>query len=124
MSAPSRLPTDRYYGVEFADDGGLVVADRPNGHQAAAARYPAGNAGAAALRERISRETDHPHICIRSHNGAALALATALMSLPGSEVTIVTGRTIEAPARAGRAHAPANDEERAWRLARLAERMF
>jgi hypothetical protein len=124
MLAPSRTPTDRYYGVEFAEDGALVVADRSNGHQAAAARYPGGQAGASALRERISRETDHPHICIRAHNGAALALATALMSLPGSEVTIIASRAIEPAIKSGR-EAPAIDaEERARRLARLAERLF
>jgi hypothetical protein len=105
-----------YYGVEIAGDGALFVAERRNGDLASQTRYPAGAAGASALRDRIAREADHPHICIRSCNGASLSLASELMTLPGSQVTLVNTRAI--------APAPASAEDRASRLARLAERLF
>ncbi|MBI3373868.1 MAG: hypothetical protein HY017_19250 [Betaproteobacteria bacterium] len=72
---------ERYYGVDVAEDGALVVAARPN--EATAVRYPSGAAGVAALSERIARESAHPHICIRSCGAVALALATAMIALPG-----------------------------------------
>jgi hypothetical protein len=112
---------ERYYGVDIAEDGTLVVAERPGGHRAPAARYPAGSAGALALRNHIAGETVHSHVCIRSDGSAALALASALIPLPGSEVTIVASHAI---ASRGFESVPPNAEERARRLAELAERLF
>lgn len=116
---------EHYFGVDVAEDGALVVAERHQGRPAQApARYPAGAAGIAALRRDIAGSAAHPHVCIRSHGAVALSLAAALMALPGSEVTLVAPRAIEVSGRTGRDTPPANPEERAARLARLAERLF
>jgi hypothetical protein len=110
------MTAERYYGVDIAADGALVVATRPAGG-GPAAHYPAGAQGVTALSRAIARESAHPHVCICSRGGVALTLAIALMALPGSEVTLVRPHAI-APA------APATPEEGALRLARLAERLF
>jgi hypothetical protein len=119
----SPAPDERYYGVDIAADGALVVAARPAGG-AAAMRYPGGTAGVAALSRSIASESAHPHVCICSRGAVALTLAAALMALPGIEVTLVAPRAVAAPAHAGRPAAPATPEEGALRLARLAERLF
>jgi hypothetical protein len=124
MKPSAELPPERYYGVEISDDGGFVVAERINGDFAAQARYPAGRSGTSAFCDRIARQAGHPHVCIRSRNGASLALASALMTLPGSEVTLVTSQAIAARLPGGRLAVPENADERARRLARLAERLF
>jgi hypothetical protein len=41
---------ERYFGVDIEADGSLVVYERANGRTAPGARYPAGAAGAQALR--------------------------------------------------------------------------
>jgi hypothetical protein len=115
---------ERYYGVDIAEDGALVVAARPSGSSTAATRYAAGMAGVTALSKQIAQESAHPHVCIHSRGAMALTLAAALIALPGSEVTLVAPHAIEAAARTGRAAAPATPEEGALRLARLAERLF
>jgi hypothetical protein len=118
------LPGEHYYGVDVADDGALVIAERMNGKCTAASRYPAGEAGVSALREHIAHDRSRSHICIRACGAAALAAATGLTVLPHAEVTLVTPRAIESPLRAGGDSAPASPEDRAQRLARLAERLF
>jgi hypothetical protein len=123
VTALPQFAAERYYGVDIAADGALVVAARPAG-SAAASRYPAGAAGVSALRRSIARESGHPHVCICSRGAVALTLATALMALPGTEVTLVAPHAIAAPARAGGSAAPATPEDGALRLARLAERLF
>lgn len=124
MSASPRYAAERYYGVDIAADGALVVAARPGGSCDAATRYAAGVEGVAALSRQIAQESAHPHVCIRSRGAIALTLAAALIALPGSEVTLVAPRAIERIARGGQQLAPDQPEERAQRLARLAERLF
>jgi len=123
MRATATAAGERYYGVDIAADGALVVAARPGGNTAPV-RYPAGADGVSALRSSIAKECGHPHVCICSRGAVALTLAAALMALPGTEVTVVAPHAIAAPARAGQADAPATPEEGALRLARLAERLF
>jgi hypothetical protein len=123
VNAVFPVPGERYYGVDIAVDGALVVASRPAG-SASATRYPAGTAGVSALRHSIASESAHPHVCICSRGAIALSLAAALMALPGIEVTLVAPHAVAAPAHAGRPAAPATPEEGALRLARLAERLF
>jgi hypothetical protein len=115
---------ERYYGVDIAEDGALVVAVRPGCGDAGPVRFPSGSAGVTALREHVAKASAHPHVCIRSRGAAALAIATALIALPGVEVTLVAPHAIASPARAGQPAAPATAEEGALRLARLAERLF
>jgi hypothetical protein len=110
------MSAERYYGVDIAADGALVVAARPAG-TGLALRYPAGSAGVAALSRTIASESAHPHVCVCSRGGIALTLAIALMALPGAEVTLVRPQAIASAA-------PATPEEGALRLARLAERLF
>jgi hypothetical protein len=117
------MNAERYYGVDIAADGALVVAARPAGN-AAATRYPAGTAGVAALSRSIAGESAHPHVCICSRGAVALSLATALMALPGIEVTLVAPHAIAPAVHAGQPAAQATPEEGALRLARLAERLF
>jgi hypothetical protein len=124
MRTQMDLPGEHYYGVDVADDGALVIAERMNGKCTAASRYPAGEAGVSALREHIAHDRSRSHICIRACGAAALATATGLTALPHAEVTLVTPRAIESPLRAGRDSSPASPEDRAQRLARLAERLF
>ena len=107
---------ERYFGVDIEPDGSLVVFERANGSSARAARYPAGSAGAQALRRHIADAATHPHVCIRACGAAALTLMAALVPVRGMEVTLVSPRAIEADSAA-----PA---QRAERLARLAERLF
>jgi hypothetical protein len=107
----------------MARDGALVVVSRPAG-SAAATRYPAGAASVTALSRSIASESTHPHVCICSRGAVALSLATALMALPGIEVTLVAPHAIAPAVQAGRPAAPATPEEGALRLARLAERLF
>jgi len=111
-----RLAQEEYFGVEITADGKLVVAHRKDGAALQPRHFPAGAAGARALREHIERQNTHPHVCIRACGGAAIGVATALIPVPGVEVTVVA-----APA-AG--EAPATPEARAERLAKLAERLF
>jgi len=119
------MPVEHYYGVDVAEDGGLVVAGRHGGRPAAGpARYPAGSAGIAAVKTDIAARGAHPHVCIRSRGAAAMTLAAALLALPGAEVTLVAPRALESATRAGRAALPADAEARAEHLARLAERLF
>ena len=114
---------ERYYGVDIAADGALVVAARPAGG-GAATRFPASAAGVTALSRCIAGESAHPHVCICSRGAMALTLATALMALPGIEVTLVAPHAITPAAHADQAATPATPEEGALRLARLAERLF
>jgi hypothetical protein len=107
---------ERYFGVDIEPDGSLVVFERSDGRSRAAARYPAGGSGAAALRSHISRAADHPHVCIRACGAAALTLMSMLTVVRGIEVTMVSPRAIEKSA--------ASPAERAESLARLAERLF
>jgi hypothetical protein len=116
---------DRWcYGIDVAEDGTLVVAARLNKVPVATVRYPAGEAGVFAVRERIGRAAARRSVCIRSCGSAALAIALGLAALPTGEVTLVAPRTIEVAARASRETAPASPEDRAQRLARLAERLY
>jgi threonine aldolase len=117
-------PGEHYYGVDIADDGALVIAERMNGKCSVASRYPAGETGVSALREHIAHDHSRSHVCIRACGAAALATATGLIALPRVEVTLVTPHAIESQLRAGRDSAFASPEERAQRLARLAERLF
>ena len=111
------------YGIDIDDDGALVVALRSSGHPGPATRYPAGVAGVSALREHISSQPARPRICIRSCGAAGVGLALGLAPLDRAEVTLVAPRTIEASGGAGRELADMGPEERAQRLARLAERL-
>jgi hypothetical protein len=77
-----------------------------------------------ALSRNISGESAHPHVCICSRGAVALSLATALMALPGIEVTLVAPHAIAPAALAGQPAAQPTPEEGALRLARLAERLF
>jgi hypothetical protein len=124
MSTSSQAADERYYGVDIAEDGALVVAARPTGSSAATVRYPSGVAGVTALRSNIAQESEHPHVCICSRGAAALTLAAALIALPGSEITLVAPHAVERVVRGGQQLAPDQPEERAQRLARLAERLF
>ncbi len=127
MTAPLKFAAEPrgacYYGIDIAEDGALVVAQRVNGRPATAMRYPAGAAGVSALRDRIASNPARPRVCIRSSSAAALALAMGLAPLSCVEVTLVAPRTIDASARAGRGSAPMNPDERAQRLADLAARL-
>jgi len=115
---------ERWYGVDIAEDGALVVAARPAGRATPIARYAAGAAGVTALSRQIALESAHPHICIRSGGAAALGLSLALTALPGAEVTLVAPHAIERSVRSEQGVRANQPEERAQRLARLAERMF
>jgi hypothetical protein len=115
---------EHYYGVDIADDGALVIAERMDGKRAVASRYPAGDTGVSALREHLAHDRSRSHVCIRACGTAALATAMGLTALPQVEVTLVTPGAIESPLRARRDAAPVSPEERAQRLARLAERLF
>jgi hypothetical protein len=124
MKSRSESPDRWCYGIDVADDGTLVVAERLNRTPVTTVRYPAGEDGVSALRERIGRATARPSVCIRSCGAAALAIAMGLAALPVSEVTLVAPRAIEVAARASRETEPASPEDRAQRLARLAERLY
>lgn len=124
MKTSPQSGSERWYGVDIAEDGALVVAARPGGSAAPAAHYPPGMEGVAALSEHIAQESAHPHVCIRSRGAMALTLAAALIALPGAEVTLVAPHAIERVVRGGQQLAPDQPEERAQRLARLAERLF
>ena len=115
--------TERYIGVDVADDGALVIAERQDGRRAGTHHFPSGTAGVSALREHIAAQHSRPHICVRACGAAALAVATGLLSVPRVEVTLVTPKTIETR-RAGAAVAPMTADERAEHLARRAERLF
>ena len=123
MSTATEPPGERCYGVDVAEDGALVVAERSNGKTGTAIRFPAGETGISAVREHIGRDTARPRICIRSCNATALAIALGLAPLPLVEVTLVAPHVVEASSRAGREPAVGGPEERAQRLARLAERL-
>jgi len=121
---PRQSPiAERYVGVEVDDDGELVIAERQDGRRAGTHRFPAGNAGVAALREHLATQAARPHVCVRACGAAALAVATGLLAVPRIEVTLVSPRTIDSR-RAGAEPAPAGADERAERLARRAERLF
>jgi hypothetical protein len=115
---------ERWYGVDIAEDGALVVAARPAGRAAPIARYAAGAAGVTALSRQIALESAHPHICIRSGGAAALGLSLALTALPGAEVTLVAPHAVECGRHAEPSTKANDSEERAQRLARLGERLF
>ena len=102
---PELLTSERYIGVDFAEDGALVVAERQDGRGVGTQHYPAGSAGLAALREHIANQHSRPHICVRSCGAAALAVATGLLSVPRVEVTMVAPHAIEFH-RAGAAPTP------------------
>jgi hypothetical protein len=123
MEITSEPPAERCYGIDIAEDGALVVAERANGRTGNPVRYPAGEAGVSAVREYIGRDAARPRICVRSCGAAALGIALGLAPLHRVEVTIVAPHVIEASARAGRESGPLGPEERARRLARLAERL-
>jgi hypothetical protein len=111
-----RLDGETYFGVDIGPEGRLIVAERASGKPAAVTEYPAGDQGASALRRHIEQEHAHPHVCIRSCGAAALGLATALIPVPGIDVTLVSPAAMEA-------QADIQPAERAVRLARLAERL-
>jgi hypothetical protein len=119
-----RPANERYYGVDISEDGALVVAARPAGRAAPVLRYPAGAAGVTALSNQIALESAHPHVCIRSRGAVALSLSMALIALPGAEVTLVARHAIERTVPSKQGVAANQSEERAQRLAQLAERMF
>jgi len=123
MNTDSELLGVRCYGIDLAEDRALVVAERSAGKTGAATRFPAGEEGVSAVRERIVRDAARPRICIRSCNAAALAIALGFAPLPRAEVTLVAPHAIESSARSGRDPSPTGPEERAQRLARLAERL-
>ena len=116
-------PAERYIGVDVADDGELVIAERQDGRRAGTHHFPAGSAGVEALREHIAAQHSRPHVCVRACGAAALAVATGLLSVPRVEVTLVSPKTIEFR-RAGAVPVPMNADERAEQLARRAERLF
>jgi hypothetical protein len=115
--------TERYIGVDVADDGELVIAERQDGRRAGSRHFPAGSAGVSALREHIAAQRSRPHVCVRACGAAALAVATGLLTVPQVEVTLISPRTIEWR-RPGADAAPMNADERAEHLARRAERLF
>ena len=115
--------TERYIGVDVADDGGLVIAERQDGRRAGTHHFPSGSAGVEALREHIAAQHARPHVCVRACGAAALAVATGLLTVPQVEVTLISPRTIEWR-RTGADAAPMNADERAEHLARRAERLF
>jgi hypothetical protein len=123
MNSHSGQVAERYFGVEIADDGGLVVAERQDGRRACVARYPSGPTGVTALRDHIADLPSRPHVCIQACGGAALAVAVGLMSVPLVEVTMIAPRAIEAR-RAGVELVSMEPEARAERLAQRAERLF
>jgi hypothetical protein len=124
MKTRSESPDRWCYGIDVAEDGALVVAERLNKVPVTTVRYPAGEAGVAAVRERIGRATARPSVCVRSCGAAAMAIAMGLAALPSGEVTLVAPRAIEVATRSSREIAPASPEDRAQRLARLAERLY
>jgi hypothetical protein len=123
MKTVAEPPGERCFGIDIAEDGALVVAERLNGKTATTSRFPSGTAGMSALRDHIGTHPSRPRICIRSCGAAALAIAMGLAPLPRAEVTLVAPRAIEASSRAGREPALAGPEERAQRLAHLAARL-
>lgn len=110
-----RLNGETYFGVDITRDGKLVVAERVNGATARVREFPAGDLGVRALRSHIESESAHPHVCIKACGAAALALASALVPVPGIGVTLVAPQTLAQPA---------DPEHGAVHLARLAERLF
>jgi hypothetical protein len=92
--------------------------DRAHGESLPVAHFPAGEPGARSLRRHIEQEGAHPHVCIKSCGAAALALAIALMSTRGIEVTMVAANAFH------QASPSASPDEKAAQLARLAERLF
>jgi hypothetical protein len=111
------------YGIDVADDGALVVAQRLSGQPGPAKRYPAGISGVSALREQISSQSARPRICIRSSGARGLDIALGLAPLQRAEITLVAARVIETSGNGGGEPADMGHEERAQRLARLAERL-
>lgn len=101
----------------------MVVAERVNKISVTTVHYPAGAAGVSALRERLGRDSARPSVCIRFCGAAAMAIAMSLATLPVGEVTLIAPRMIEASSRAGREATPTNPDDRAQRLAYLAERL-
>ena len=124
MESPSDPSPDPCYGIDIADDGAVVVAERLNGKPPAVSRYAAGEPGVLALRKHISRNPARPRLCIRSCGAAALAVAMGLAALPGGEIMLVASRAIESTGRAGRETATATPEERAQQLAHLAGHLY
>jgi hypothetical protein len=110
-----RLHGETYFGVDITPDGRLVVAERVNGQPPQVTHLPAGEPGARALRSHIEAESAHPHVCIKACGAAALALATALIPVPGIGVTLVAPKALAA--------AGPDAEHCATHLARLAERL-
>jgi hypothetical protein len=108
---------ESYFGIDISADGSFVVAERANGAAVRIDHFPAGELGMRALRNHIERESAHPHVCIRACGGG-LGLASALLPLPGIEVTLLRAEAI------GTTPATSAPPDRAVRLARLAERLF
>jgi len=123
MNVHSESLHRRCYGIDLGDDGTLVVAERVNKMPVTTIHYPAGAAGVSALRERLEGDPARPSVCIRSCGAAAMAVAMSLATLPVGEVTLIAPRVIEASSRPGREATPANPDDRAQRLAYLAERL-
>lgn len=111
-----RLNGETYFGIDITSDGRLVVAERVGGRPAQLKHFEAGEH--ASVRSHIEREGAHPQVCIKACGAAALALAGALVPVPGIGVTLVAPRAIQ------EASAALTAEERAVQLARLAERLF
>ncbi len=123
MQIHSAPADQRSYGIDVAEDGTLIVAERLNRTPVTTVHYPAGTAGVSALRERVGRDPARPNVCIRSCGAAAMAVAMSLATLPVGEVTLIAPRVIETSSRPGRETTPTSPEERAQRLACLAERL-
>ena len=116
MKTSIRLNGETYFGVEIAEDGSLIVAERANGKPVRLSQFPAGEQGAKALRSHIEEEHAHPHVCIKACGAAALALATALIPVPGIGVTLVAPQAVKSSS--------ASCADGAVTLSRLAERLF
>lgn len=110
-----RLNGETYFGIDITPNGKLIVAERINGVPMQVTEFPAGDTGARALRGHIEKKSAHPHVCIKACGAAALALASALMPVPGIGVTLVAPRSLDQTA---------NPVQGAFHLARLAERLF
>ena len=112
------------FGIDVADDGSVVVAERHSHDSEAAVRHAGGESGMCALREHIGRHGARPRVCILSSGAAALAVALGLAGLPGGEIMLVAPLAIQTAGRSGREPAPATPEGRARELARLAGHLY
>lgn len=113
----------RYVGVDFGDDGSLVVAERQDGCRAGRHRYGPGPDGIRALRAHLAERPACWHVCVRACGAAALAVVAGLLAVPRVDVTLVAPRSLEMR-RPGDVPEALDADERAERLARRAERLF